>query len=219
MWNSYQLYVSNTNLFFSCFKQWIEENNIQNTDFFYTQYLDSYGFHIRLRFKENSRIGFFISNLSCNKRQTIYDPDIIRYGKYNNLYESFSCLTSSFIITNVINESTFIRINYILFIILFLVSKNNIDLKLFLKKYPKYWSKSYKYYKSSISSKDLNKFVYQNIEHSHIKNLNNIFSDYDNNTLDQELCFYFIHMTFNRLSFNIKDEVIIIKFLKFLKGV
>lgn len=216
MWQSFQVYTDKPGDFFDSLYDLIVDNEIFNDSFFFTQYYDVYGYHIRFRFQKNHRI--FLNWLEKEQFiciETIYDPDLIRYGSYNQQYEKFSTITCYYIINNKIYCDFQKRLSYVLGIIDLLLKLFNINRAIFVSKYIKYWGSRYSYSKPRIAKDEFRNLEKNIISLNHTSELSDLLNTINTNH-NEKFCFYFIHLTMNRLSLTISDEIDIINlFMKY----
>lgn len=211
MWESVQVYVSDSVDFFDNLSAVLNE---KYGSFFYTTYIDMYGYHIRFRFNGKSKLWYkWLYTLQYEMRQTIYDPDIIRYGENNQIYEYFSVTTCTFIVENKIYRSLDKRISYAIAVIDFLIEQFEIQDEDYFKKHINFWNGNISFVKinSTLAEEQILSSDQYILPREHCNDLKCLLSRI-NTKNSAKICFYLIHLTLNRLSFNLKDEQNIISY-------
>ncbi|SCA89936.1 hypothetical protein SMA679_1375 [Streptococcus macedonicus] len=217
MWESFQIYTDNPKFFFDNLGNLISSNKNFKDSFFFTQYYDAYGYHIRFRFNKHKKIFYnWINDNKFTYLKSIYDPDVIRYGDNNVQYEFFSMKTCYFIVSNNILSNLESRLSYAFELIILLVESFNVNNKQFFAKYIKFWGDSFKYINTNLKDIEYTNVTKNVMTKSHYVEICNLISDMDIEN-KEKMCFYFIHLTLNRLCFNIRDEITIINAVKNLE--
>lgn len=213
MWESVQIYLTDSCFFLNNLLAVVDK---KYGNFFYTVYFDAYGYHVRFRFNGNLKLWYkWLNSLSYEIHYTLYDPDIIRYGANNKIYEHFSVATCNFIVKNRMYDTLEKRISYAIAIIDFLIQQLEIKSIIYFKKHINFWQGSFDFLKgdSRLTDVKISQNANYNFSEEHRKELEQLIKGI-NTKNPNEICFYLIHLTLNRLSFNIKEEQKIVSYFE-----
>ncbi len=207
MWRSYHIYTSNRKMFLQILDNL--QNEYYNSKFFFVQYVDPIGFHFRLRVQsvEQQNIELKINEYFGNIRilKKVYDPEYTLFMDSLPIYEEYSVELTKFLVS----YRDIPPHSYIEDIIKMLLEHfrcNNIN---FIQFYMSYWQ-GYARFQNKTQQENLRQQLSRSLESPPFTNVISILYPLEEQHLNKEICFKFLHMTLNKFGFSIMDELVIL---------